>query len=67
VVTLKNTHEEFTSFSDPCIRVAIGNRMQMEKAMLALKSMRNYANLPIGALAGKGRRFRKVPQIQNLK
>jgi len=39
VVTLKNTHEEFTGFTDPCIRVAIGNRGQMEKAILALKSV----------------------------
>ena len=40
VVTLKNTHEEFTKFTDPCIRVAIGNRAQMEKAKSALKSTR---------------------------
>ncbi|MEM0154454.1 MAG: histidinol-phosphate transaminase [Methanothrix sp.] len=39
IVTLKNTHEEFTRFTDPSIRVAIGNRAQMEKAIKALKSM----------------------------
>ena len=43
IVTLKNTHEEFTGLSDPCIRIAIGNRMQMKKAALALKSMKRGA------------------------
>lgn len=57
VVTLKNTHEEFTGFSDPCIRVAIGNRMQMEKALLALKSTGHYARLPNKAFGKKSRKF----------
>jgi histidinol-phosphate aminotransferase len=39
IYTLSNTHEEFTGFSDPCIRIAIGNEKQMQIAKKALEEL----------------------------
>jgi histidinol-phosphate aminotransferase len=64
IVTLKNTHEEFTGFDDPCIRVATGNRAQMEKALLALKSMRQSAPRHPKAYALRVRKLKRVQQMQ---
>jgi histidinol-phosphate aminotransferase len=39
IYTLKNTHEEFTGFEDPCIRIAMGTKEQMVAAKNALEKL----------------------------